>query len=86
MQPDEAIERASQVKTRYEKELMKRANVIGVGIGYKYKNGQLTDEIVLIVNVSDKKPVAELAKEDLLPREIDGVPVDVQEIGPIRAY
>ena len=85
MAEDPAVERIKTVKSRYEKELMARPNVVGVGIGFRYKNGQPTNEVVLIVNVSVKKPAAELAAEEIVPAEIEGVPVDVQEVGQVRA-
>jgi hypothetical protein len=81
-----AIERIRAIKSRYEKDLLKRANVVGVGIGFKYKDGQPTNEIALVINVSDKKPVAELAAQDIVPAEIEGIPVDVQEVGQVRAF
>lgn len=86
MEQHEAIDRVLRVKARYELELLKLPNVVGVGIGFKYKNGRVTEEVVLIVNVIDKKPLAELAAQDIIPAELEGVPVDVQEVGPMRAY
>jgi hypothetical protein len=35
--------------------------------------------------VKSKVPEDELAPEDIVPEEIDGVPVEVQEVGDIRA-
>ena len=85
MNQSQAIEQITKIKTRYEKELMKLANVIGVGIGFKHKNGQPTDEVALVVNVSQKKPLADLSKQDIIPSELEGVSVDVQEVGKIKA-
>lgn len=81
-----AFERASAVKERYQDELMKKANVIGVGVGLKETGGALTEEVVLVVFVTEKKPVSQLAPEDLLPAELEGVPVDVQAIGEVGAH
>ncbi len=85
MAEDEALERVLQVKRQYEKVLLARANVIGVGVGFKTEHGQPTDTLAVVVNVTHKRTVAELAQEDLLPTELDGVPVDVQEVGQIKA-
>jgi hypothetical protein len=82
---EEALKRVLAVKARYESELMRKANVIGVGVGFREKAGQLTDEITLVVNVTHKLPYSQLAPEDFVPREIEGVPVDVREIGEIRS-
>jgi hypothetical protein len=82
---DELIQHAIAVKTRYESRLMQKANVTGVGIGYREQGGKLTDEIALVVNVTHKLPHDQLALEDLIPSEIEGVPVDVRETGEIRS-
>jgi hypothetical protein len=82
---EEAIQRVLAVKARHESELMRKSNVIGVGIGFREKAGQLTEEITLVVNVTRKLPRSQLAPEDFVPREIEGVPVDVREIGEIRS-
>jgi len=85
MAQDDAIEKVVQIKRQYEKVLLARANVVGVGVGFKTEHGQPTDTLAVVVNVTHKLTTAELAQEDLLPTELDGVPVDVQEIGQIRA-
>lgn len=46
-------------------------NVIGVGYGYKNVNGILTDEKSIIFTVKEKLPLAQLSKEQLLPKSID---------------
>jgi hypothetical protein len=81
----EATQKASAVKRAYQAELMSKANVVGVGVGYLTRRGRPTDEIALVVMVSQKLPREQLAPEDILPREIDGVRVDVQEVGRITA-
>ena len=78
--------KAQAIKSRYESSLMKKANVVGVGIGLKRKNRQRTNEIALIVMVSKKIPKEQLAPEDLIPSEIEGVPVDVREVGEIKSH
>jgi hypothetical protein len=85
MDQNQAIEQVKKIKARYEKKLMKLANVVGVGVGFKHKDGQPTNEVALVVNVSEKKPSADLSKQDLVPSELEGVPVDVQEVGKIKA-
>jgi hypothetical protein len=77
--------RIRAVKAAHEAELMRKANVVGVGIGLRQRDGQYTGELALIVSVTHKVPPEELDAEDLVPREIDGVPVDVQAVGTLRA-
>lgn len=78
-------QRASAVKRAYQAELMSKANVVGVGVGYRTLGGESTEDIALVVMVTHKVPKAQLAPEDLVPREIEGIPVDVQEVGILRA-
>jgi hypothetical protein len=86
MDPKQTLEQVSKVKARYAKQLMKLPNVVGVGVGFKQKDGQPTDEIAVIVNVSEKKPRANLTAQELVPSELEGVSLDVQEVGKISAW
>ena len=79
------FERVKTVKDAYTAELMSKANVTGVGIGFRQQGGQRTDSMALIVMVERKLPRSQLSAKDLLPEMIEGVPVDVQEVGGIGA-
>jgi len=79
------IEQIKAIKDRYQGDLLHRRNVVGLGIGYKEVGGQPTDQLSLIVMVRKKEPSSQLDAADLLPSEIEGVPVDVQEVGEIVA-
>ena len=85
MDQNQTIEQVMKIKTRYEKTLLKRANVVGIGVGFKEKDNKLTDQVALIVNVTEKKPLAELAAKDVIPSTLAGVATDVQEVGRFRA-
>lgn len=74
------------VKHAHQQRLLKMANVIGLAIGYRSRGGLLTDELALIVLVDRKYSPEQLHPEDQLPAEIDGVPLDVQQVGEIKAY
>jgi hypothetical protein len=78
-------QQAMTVKRAHQDELMRKANVVGVGVGLRQKSGALTDEVVLVVMVKQKVRRKRLAPADVIPAEIDGVPVDVQEVGEIEA-
>lgn len=82
--PTEQMARLQEVKRRWEAELLRKANVVAVGIGYRQRGGRPTDELCLVVSVRRKVPLEELAPEDRIPPELDGVPVDVQEVGVLR--
>ena len=79
-------ERALDAKHRHQAELMSKANVVGVGVGFEQKGGQKTDTVAVVVMVRRKLPLAQLAPRDVVPEELEGVPVDVQEVGEVRAF
>jgi hypothetical protein len=81
-----ATQRAQAVKRAYTSELMSKANVVGVGVGFTRRGGDSTGDVGVVVMVSKKLPPSQLNPTDIIPREIEGVPVDVQEVGEIRAY
>jgi hypothetical protein len=80
------FDRARRVKRAHENELMKRANVIGVGVGYQKKGQNWTGQVALIILVAKKVPADQLAPTDLLPSSLDGVSVDVQEVGQLTIH
>jgi hypothetical protein len=79
------LQRVLVIKERYETELMGKANVQGVGVGLHMREGRPTGGLSLVVMVTHKVPRAQLAPEDLIPSEIEGVTVDVQEVGELEA-
>jgi hypothetical protein len=82
---DFAVTRAQVVKEEHEQDLLRKANVIGVGIGLRRRAGVQGSEVAIVVLVRRKVPRSQLALDDILPGEIDGVPIDIQEVGEIRA-
>ena len=85
MASSEAVVRAQAVKARHERELMRKRNVVGVGVGFQKRAGQMTDVVCIVVSVREKLPRDQLAAKDVIPAELDGVPVDVQATGAFRA-
>jgi hypothetical protein len=69
----------------YAKELMSKANVNGIGIGYKEKDGKIIDGDYLVVLVKKKLSLAEIEAKDLIPKEYQGFKTDVVEVGDIEA-
>jgi hypothetical protein len=86
MSQEHEIARAEQVQARYTEDLINRAHVQGTAVGLAKVGGQLTDTVAVVVLVDHKVPESELAQEDICPKEIEGVRVDVQEVGVLRAY
>jgi hypothetical protein len=79
------IERVKAVKAAHEKRLLAMANVVGVGVGLRRRGDKLTDEACIVVSVRQKIPWDQLSPADRIPSQIEGVPVDVQATGEIRA-
>lgn len=74
-----------EVKKKYEKELLKKGNVVGVMTGYKIKGEEKTDELSIVCLVEKKIRKEELRKRDLIPAKIKEVMTDVIQVGKIRA-
>ena len=66
-------------KARHEADLMSLPNVVGVGIGER------AGDPAIVVLVTHKVALAELAPEERVPPTIEGFQVDVIETGEIRA-
>ncbi|MGC9346983.1 MAG: hypothetical protein ACP5JG_02490 [Anaerolineae bacterium] len=79
------LENARSIYQNVIQDIFRRKNVVAVGLGYKIKDGERTDQLSLVVSVIQKVPAAELAPEDLVPQQFAGLRTDVLETGPIRA-
>jgi hypothetical protein len=86
MYAEAQFEKVRKVKAKHLTNLMKTANVVGVGIGEKLKQGMPTGEICLRIYVLKKLPVDKLGKDDAILSSLDGIPTDVVEIGQPIAY
>jgi hypothetical protein len=75
----------AEVRARHEADLMRYPNVVGVGEGICTRAGKPTGQPCLVVFVARKIPPKKLAKNEILPDRIEGVPVDVVEVGKIEA-
>jgi len=74
-----------QILRKHRGQLLKKRNVLAVGIGYKITGGRKTKTLSIVCSVEKKLPVSELSKKDLVPEEIEGVPTDVVATGKIKA-
>ena len=61
--------------------LRQLANVIGMGVGNKWKMGQPTGEPALVVLVSQKVEKRQLRAADMVPDKLGGMQTDVMAIG-----
>ena len=70
-----------QAKLAAAADLLKLPGVTGVGVGYREKNGQVTNEHAIRVYVEHKRPLSEVPAESRIPTEIGGFKIDVIEKG-----
>ena len=82
---NQQVRKASEVQAKYASELMNKPHVVGVAVGYTTQQGVSSSDIGVIVMVDQKVPADQLAPDDLIPNELEGVPVDVQETGGFSA-
>lgn len=76
---------AKRIKDDHKDDLIKKKNVVGVGVGYKEKGGSRTNQPCITVLVERKVGESELSAIDLIPSLVDGVLTDVIEVGKIEA-
>lgn len=74
------MSRIREVKAKYETRLLNKANVVAVGIGMPVKDGKVTGSPGIVVSVTQKVDAQDLDPEDLVPQELEEVPVWVAEI------
>jgi hypothetical protein len=73
------------IKGKHEGTLLKKRNVVGIGIGFKEIGGHRTDQLSLVVMVEKKVPAKQLEPRDRISPHIDGIPTDVKAVGVIKA-
>lgn len=89
LSPEEQMARITDVQARYTDALMKKKNVVGVAVGLSTEDDDDEDEgrfkYCLVVMVSEKVPERLLHSEDEIPEWIEGIPVEVREVGTFFA-
>ncbi|MGC9357811.1 MAG: hypothetical protein ACP5GX_08090 [Anaerolineae bacterium] len=80
------LSHARAVKKQNEAWLMRKANVVSVGIQVEDKEESTEErEVQIVVNVTHKVSSEDLRPEDRIPEDLEGVPVKVQPIGTLKA-
>jgi len=74
----------ADVRARHESELLEYPHVVGVSEGVRTKQGKPTSEHCLVILVDQKVPADQLAPNEILPSEVEGVPLDVVEVGRVE--
>ena len=81
----EKLARLRDIKRACESDLMRKPNVVAVGIGLRESSDCQTAVPAIVVSVTHKVPSAQLDPDDVIPSELMGVPVEVRAIGRPRA-
>ena len=82
MSTEPALKRARQILRAHSDRLLAKPNVVAVGVGYR--DGS-SSELVLVVMVKQKLPKSALAEDEIVPSDIDGLPVEVRMVGEFNA-
>ncbi|MGJ7441657.1 trypsin-like peptidase domain-containing protein [Aquipuribacter sp. MA13-6] len=82
--PDE-LGKAADALEGTRDSLLDKDHVVGVGLGYKIKDGSTTTTPSVMVLVSEKLPSTMLGRADSVPRTVASVPTDVLEVGTLFA-
>lgn len=75
-----------QTKVSVADRLLQQNNVVGVGVGFKTRAGQVSDEMCISVSVADKVSASRLPASQTIPPAVDDVETDVVHTGPILAH
>lgn len=80
------IQEISELRKSNQTAMLKKRNVIGVGVALKETAGQKTSDLSLTVLVQEKMAKQEISEKDLIPDKIDGIPTDVVRVGKVVAF
>jgi hypothetical protein len=77
----EEVDNVKKILERHKDEI-KKYEIQGTGVGFKTKNGEITNKLAIIIYVKKKKNIDELNKEktSMIPKEIEGIPTDIVEV------
>ncbi|MGD2103867.1 MAG: hypothetical protein PVJ55_01980 [Anaerolineae bacterium] len=78
------LAQAKRAKDAHTAVLLRKRNVVGVGLGYKIRKGESTGELSVVVSVTRKQPPSALSARDLVPRTLENIKTDVVATGPLR--
>ncbi len=74
-----------EIIKKHSTQILGKANVVAVGVGFKVTGGKRTSTLSIICSVSKKIEADKVEAKDLIPGILDGMPTDVVETGVIKA-
>jgi hypothetical protein len=75
-----------EAKSKYERQLLGKPNVVGVMTGYKVRGGDRSNELSIVCLVEKKLAAEAMPKKELVPTTILDYPTDVIQVGRLRAF
>ena len=75
-----------EAKNKHKDFLWSFPHVKGLGVGNKKIKGKSTKILAIKIFVDKKIPIEDLTEEQCIPSQIDGIPTDVEELGPLNSY
>ena len=82
--PESELNAAIAELNKVRKNLLKHPDVTAADVGYKIRNGEMTDELAIRIHVKRKLPREAIKEHELLPERLGRFSVDVieAEYGP----
>ena len=80
------IQQISELRKSNQSAMLKKRNVVGVGVAFKETDGQKTSDLSLTVLVREKMAKQDISENDMIPTDIDGIPTDVMRVGKVVAF
>lgn len=77
--PDSELDAALIEMNNVRKDWLRRPGVTAVDVGFKIKDGELTDELAIRVHVKRKLPREAIPEYELFPEHVGSFSVDVLE-------
>ena len=75
-----------EAKSKYERQLLGKPNVVGVMTGFKVRGGERINELSIVCLVEKKLAAETMQKKELVPATIQDFPTDVIQVGKLRAF
>jgi hypothetical protein len=75
-----------EAKSKYERQLLGKPNVVGVMTGYKVRGGERMNDLSIVCMVEKKMAAETLRNKELVPGTIREFPTDVIQVGKLRAF
>jgi hypothetical protein len=75
-----------EARSKYERQLLGKPNVVGVMTGHKVRGGERINELSIVCLVEKKLAAETLQKKELVPTTIQDFPTDVIQVGKLRAF